>query len=311
MGITMGLLAYAKRTAQLLRRDKYLLLALLPCLLFKLVFNYIPMAGIVLAFRKFSYAHPIFGTEWVGLHYFKLFFRSPDAWPVIRNTLLINVYGLLFGFFAPVALALLFNEVRVKWFRKLAQTASYIPHFVSVVVLVGMMKLFLSPSSGMVNKVIAAFGGTPIYFFTEPEWFRTLFVASGIWQGVGWGSIIYLAAIAGIDAELYESSYMDGANRFRQMWHITLPGIRPVVILLLIYNIGGLLGSSTDKVLLMYNPLTYSTGDVLGTYLYRVGLLGDNFSLGVAIGLFNAVVGLLLLSIANWFGKRFANVGVM
>lgn len=309
--ISLRYLTSLRTAFKLIYRDRYLLMAILPCLAFKFIFNYIPMGGVVLAFRKFSYSNPIIGSDWVGLRYFEMFFNSPYAWRVIRNSLLINTYELIFGYFAPVILALLFNEIRRKAFRRFVQTVSYVPYFISVVVLVGMLKLFLSPSSGMVNSIIEALGGTAINFFALPEWFRTIFVASGIWQSVGWGSIIYLAAIAGIDRELYESSYMDGAGRFQQMWHITLPGIKYVIVLLLIFNIAGFLSVSTDKVLLMYNPLTYPTADVLGTYVYRAGLLGDNFSLGAAVGFFNSLSGLILLLIANWLGKRYSNVGVL
>jgi putative aldouronate transport system permease protein len=293
--------------------NKYLLIMIMPCIIFKLIFNYIPIYGLVLAFRKFDYSSPLIGVQWAnnyGFQYFIQFFSMPDAWKIIRNTLLINVYGLIFGFPAPVILALLLNEAKNGFLRKFTSTVSYIPNFISTVVLVGMLKLILSPGYGIINKIIVSLGGAQINFMASPEWFRTIFVSSGIWQTVGWGSVVYMASISGIDSEQYEAAFIDGASRLKRMLYITLPGIKNVIMILLIFYMGGMLSVSTEKVLLMYSPLVYETSDVIGTFLYRVGLLNANFSLGVALGLLESVAGLVLIIITNRMAKKYSDVGI-
>ena len=290
-------------------RDKLLLLMVLPCFLFLVVFRYIPMYGVILAFRRFDISNP-FGGEWVGLWYYRMFFSSRNAWVVIRNTFMLNFYGLLFGFPAPIILALLVNELRSEGFKRFTQVVSYLPHFVSVVVICSILHLALSPSSGFINNLLSRLGLKRIYFMIEPGWFRTIYIGSGIWQTVGWGSIIYMAAIAGISPTLYEAAVMDGASRIRQTLHITLPGIKHTIVILLILRMGHMLSVGAEKVLLLYSPLTYSKADVLSTYLYRVGLMAANYSLGTAIGLANSLVSLLLLIGVNYIARRYSEIGL-
>lgn len=290
-------------------RDRFLLLMCLPCVVFILIFRYVPMYGVILAFRRFTLKNP-FGGEWVGLWYFKMFFTSRNAWVVIRNTFMINFYGLVFGFPAPIILALLVNEVRSRWFRKTFQVISYLPHFISVVIIASILHLALSPSTGFVNNLLAAAGLKRIYFLVEPHWFRTIYISSGIWQGIGWGSIIYMAAIAGISPELYEAAVIDGAGRLRQTWSVTLPSIRNTIIILLILRMGSMLSVGAEKILLLYNPMTYEKADVLSTYLYRVGLVNANYSLGAAVGLANSIVSMILLIGVNRIARHYSGIGI-
>jgi putative aldouronate transport system permease protein len=218
---------------------------------------------------------------------------------VLRNTILLNVYGLVFGFPAPIILSLLLNEVRNRFFKRINQSILYIPHFMSWVILSGIFIQILSPSTGVVNQLISTLGGEPIYFMASDFWWPVVYVVSGIWQGVGWGTIIYLAAISGIDPELYEAARIDGAGRGAQMWHITLPCIKPTISILLILNLGGMLGSSWEKVYTLQNSAVYEVSDVLATYTYRLGILNSQFSFTTAVGLFNSVVSLLLIVAAN------------
>jgi putative aldouronate transport system permease protein len=290
-------------------RDRYLLLMALPCVVFILVFRYIPMYGVILAFKRFDISK-VFGSQWVGLYYFRLFFSSSSAWTVIRNTFVLNIWDVVFGFPAPIIFALLLNELRSTSFRRTTQIVSYMPHFISVVIIASLAYLALSPSTGFINHMIARLGLKPVYFMIEPAWFRPIYIGTGIWQEVGWGSIIYMAAIAGISPDMYEAAVMDGASRWQQTFRITLPTIMPTIIILLIFRMGSLLASGTEKVLLLYNPLTYNVSDVLGTYLYRVGLMNANYSLGTAIGLANSIVSLFLIVISNWIAKRVSEIGI-
>jgi len=290
-------------------RDRYLLLMAAPALAFVFLFRYVPMYGVILAFRRFEFTRP-FGGEWVGLWYFQMFFSSPSSWTVIRNTFMLNFWDLLLGFPAPILLALLMNEIGSRAFKRATQVISYLPNFISTVVVCSILYIILSPSTGFVNVLLGRIGISPIYFLTRPEWFRPVFILSGIWQSVGWGSIIYMAAITGISDELYEAAVMDGASRWRQTISITLPAIGSTIIVLLILRVGSMLGSNTEKVLLLYNPLTYDVSDVLGTYLYRMGLLNANYSLGTAIGLANSIVSLLLIASANWIARKVSRVGI-
>jgi len=286
-----------------LRRDWRLYsLALLP-LLFLLVFRYVPMLGNVIAFRRFQPGGSIFGEEWVGLRYVQMFLGDPTFWQVFTNTLVIGALTLLFCFPLPILLALLLNEVRVRWFKRFVQTVSYLPHFLSIVIVAGMVMQLLSVQ-GTVNQIVRAFGGEAVPFLQRAEWFRTIYVSSEVWQTVGWGTILYLAALTTIDENLYEAARIDGAGRLRQTWHVTLPGIRPTMVTLLILNIGTFMAVGFEKILLLYNPLTYPTADVISTYLYRIGLLSNNFSYAAAIGLFEAIIGLTLILSANAISRR-------
>lgn len=288
------------------RESKYLLLLALPCVLYFFIFHYIPMFGILISFQKYNLFRGVWHSEWVGFKYYEMFFQNPDFFKLLRNTFLLSFYTILFGFPAPILLALLLNELKHAIFKRFVQSVSYLPHFISNVVVVSMITVFLSPSGGIVNRVIESLGFSAVNWLILPEWFRTIYVASGIWQGIGWSSILYLAALTAIDPHLYEAAEMDGAGRFRRMWHISLPGILPVVIMLLILDIGHMLEVGFEKVFLLYNPATYETADIISTYVYRIGLLQGNYSYATAIGLFTGIVNLLLLVSANAFSRKIA-----
>jgi putative aldouronate transport system permease protein len=286
-----------------LRRDWQLYtLAIVP-LLFFLVFRYLPMLGNVIAFRRFIPGGNIFGESWVGLRYVKMFFSDPNFWHVFGNTMILGALTLVFCFPLPIVLALLLNEIRSRYFKRFVQTVSYLPHFLSIVIVAGMV-MQLTSVDGTVNQITRVFGTDPISFIQEPDWFRTLYVSSEVWQTVGWGTILYLAALTTIDTQLYEAARIDGANRWQQTWHVTLPGIRPTMITLLILNTGTFMAVGFEKILLLYNPLTYPTGDVISTYLYRVGLVSNNFSYAAAIGLLESIIGLTLILTANAIARR-------
>ncbi|KUO20714.1 ABC transporter permease [Streptomyces dysideae] len=286
-----------------LRRDWQLYsLAVLP-LLFFLVFRYLPMIGNVIAFRRFEPGGSIFGEQWVGLRYVEMFLSDPTFWQVFRNTLWMGALTLVFCFPIPIVLALLLNEVRRRSLKRFVQSVSYLPHFLSIVIVAGITMQMLAVD-GPVNHALGWFGHDPIRFIQEPGWFRTIYVGSEIWQTAGWGTILYLAALTTIDEDLYEAARIDGANRWQQIWHVTLPGIRPTMITLLILNVGTFLAVGFEKVLLLYNPLTYPTADVISTYLYRAGVESNSFSYAAAIGLFEAVIGLVLITSANQLSRR-------
>jgi putative aldouronate transport system permease protein len=288
---------------QALRRDWQLYsLAVLP-LVFFLVFRYLPMLGNVIAFRRYQPGGDLFGEYWVGLHYFQMFWNDPTFWRVFTNTLIIGGLSLAFCFVLPVVLALLLNEVRTRWLKGLVQTVSYLPHFLSIVVVAAIVLQIVSVD-GVINQALRGFGNDPIAFIQEPGWFRTIYVSSEVWQTVGWGTILYLAALTTIDTDLYEQARVDGANRWRQTWHVTLPGIRPTMVTLLILNVGTFLAVGFEKILLLYNPLTYPTADVISTYLYRVGIVSGSFSYAAAIGLFESLIGLFLVLMANTISRR-------
>ncbi|MFG1801569.1 ABC transporter permease [Micromonospora carbonacea] len=288
---------------QALRKDWQLYSLAVAPLLFFLVFRYLPMAGNVIAFRKFSPGGSLFGETWVGLRYIRLFLADPTFWDVFTNTLVLGTLTLLFCFPLPIVLALLLNEVRARRLKRFVQSVSYLPHFLSIVIVAAMV-MQLTSMDGTVNQIVRGLGGEAVPFLQRPEWFRTIYVSSEVWQTVGWGTILYLAALTTIDENLYEAARIDGANRWRQTWHVTLPGIRPTMVTLLILNIGTFMAVGFEKILLLYNPLTYPTGDVISTYLYRMGFESSNFSYAAAIGLFEAVIGLTLVLSANAISKR-------
>ena len=286
-----------------IKKHRYLYLMVLPGFLTLLVFHYFPMYGILVAFKDYSAVQGIWNSPWVGFKYFNTFFHDPMAYRVLRNTLLLGIYSLIWSFPAPIILALLFNELRNKYFKKFVQTVSYFPHFISVVIVAGMLKEFTA-RDGLFNQILAFFGKEPIMFLLEPEYFRTIFIASGIWQGVGFGTIIYLAAMSGIDPTLYDVAEVDGAGRWKKVVHITWPCIRPTTIILLIFSIGGILGTDFQKIILLYSPETYSVADVIGSYVYRQGILGAQYEYTTAIGLFMSVVSFIILYIANWVSRK-------
>ncbi|MBB5114835.1 ABC transporter permease subunit [Micromonospora echinospora] len=286
-----------------LRRDWQLYsLAVLP-LLFFLTFRYLPMLGNAIAFRRFQPGGSLFGEYWTGLRYFRLFFTDPTFWSVFTNTLVLGALTLVFCFPLPIVLALLLNEVRNRALKRFVQSVSYLPHFLSIVIVAAMVLQLLSVD-GTVNQMVSAVGGEPVPFMQQAGWFRTIYVSSEVWQTVGWGTILYLAALTTVDGDLYEAARIDGANRWRQTWHVTLPGIRPTMVTLLILNIGTFMAVGFEKILLLYNPLTYPTADVISTYLYRVGIVSGNLSYAAAIGLFESVIGLTLVLSANAISRR-------
>jgi putative aldouronate transport system permease protein len=279
-------------------RNRMIYFMLLPVVLYFAVFHYIPLYGAQIAFRDFSPTKGILKSAWVGLKHFSDFFSSYYFWRLVRNTLLINVYDLVFAFPAPIILALLLNEIRGRFFKRSIQTFTYLPHFVSMVVICGMIIDFLS-RDGIINNLLNLAGIQTIPFMTEPKWFRAVYVSTNIWQEVGWSSIIYLAALTAIDPELYEAAEMDGAKRFRKFWHITLPGIMATIIIMLILRMGRMMTVGFEKVLLLYNPSTYETADVVSTFVYRKGILEASYSYSAAVGLFNSVINFAMLLTMN------------
>lgn len=285
------------------KRNKYIYLMLLPVVLYYLIFHYGPMTGIVVAFKRFSPKYGIWGSEWVGLKYFKDFLTSIYFWRLFKNTLVINFYNLLFGFPAPIIFALLINEIRNKRFKKSVQTITYLPHFISVVVICGLLVDFTS-TNGIINDLIVFFGGERFNLLANSDLFRGIFVSSNIWQNIGWGTIIYLAALSAIDPGLYEAANIDGCGRFKQAIHITLPGIAPTIAILFIMRIGKMMQLGWQKIILLYSPLTYETADVISTFVYRKGLIEANYSYSSAVGLFNAIINFILLLSANKISRK-------
>lgn len=284
-------------------RGKYVYLMLLPVILYYIIFQYWPMIGIVIGFQNYIPGLGFFESPWVGFKHFIDFFHSFYFWRLIKNTFLLNFWLLIFGFPAPIILALLLNEVRQSWFKRTVQTVTYIPHFISMVVIVGIIKDFTA-TDGIINQLREILDRDTVTFLQIPEYFRTIYVSSDIWQSIGWSSIIYFAALSAVDPNLYEAAEMDGAGRFRKMWHITLPAIKPTIVILLILTIGNLLSSGFEKILLLYQPLTYETADVISTYVYRKGIEDSSFSFATAVGLFNTIVNFILLIIANTISKK-------
>lgn len=281
-----------------------LYLFLLPTVVFLALFAYQPMYGVQIAFKDFMASKGIWGSPWVGLEHFERFFQSYQFWTVINNTLGISLYELLVAFPIPIVLALLLNQMINQKFKRFVQTVTYAPHFISVVVLSGMVYLFLSPGNGIVNSFIEMAGGEPIFFLSKPELFKTIYVFSGIWQSAGWSTIIYMAALSGVNPELHEAAVVDGASKMRRLWHIDLPGIAPTIVILLILNIGNFMSVGFEKVFLLQNSLNLSASEIIPTYVYKVGLLGAEYSYSTAIGLFNATINCLLLIAVNTIVKK-------
>nr|WP_143160502.1 ABC transporter permease subunit [Clostridium grantii] len=281
----------------------------IPVLIYYLVFCYWPMYGLIISFKEFVPRLGINGSPWVGLKYFKEFFGSYYFLRLMKNTILINIYDLFWAFPAPIILALLMNEVRNKFFKKTVQTLTYLPHFISLVVVCGILIDFTA-SEGIINDIIVFFGGTSSNLLANPKFFRTIFVGSGIWQGIGWGSIIYLAALSGIDPSLYEACTIDGGGRWKQMLHITLPGIMSTIIILLILRLGQMMNVGFEKIILLYSPLTYETADVISSFVYRKGLLEFNYSYSTAVGFFNSIINFVLLFSANKISKKYSETSL-
>ncbi len=282
----------------------------IPGLVFLIIFRYTPMYGVVIAFKDYNIIQGVLDSPWIGFEHFRHLFAYDEFPKVIRNTLIISLMKLVIGFPAPIILAILINEMGNVFFKRTIQTITYIPHFISWVVVGGIFIDILSPGSGIVNSVIQAFGGEPIFFMADPNKFRWILVLSEIWKETGWAAIIYLAAILGINTELYQASIMDGANRFKQIWHIMIPGIRSTIIVILLLRIGHLLDAGLEQVLIMYNPAVYDVSDIIDTYVFREAFGKMEFGLTAAAGLFKSVIGCMLLVTANWFARRMGEEGV-
>ncbi|MFR4352970.1 MAG: ABC transporter permease [Roseburia sp.] len=293
-----------------IKRDKALLLIILPVVIHYLIFFYYPMYGNIIAFKDYSPAKGIMDSDWAGFTYFIQFFNSPYFFRVLKNTVLISVYSILWGFPIPIIFALMTNDLKAGAYKRIVQAVSYIPYFISTVIICGMIVTFLSPSNGIVNTIIEFFGGDTINFLMEPKWFKTVFIASGIWQGFGWSAIIYLAALTGVSPELYEAAKIDGATRFQRARHISLPCIMPTIVVTFILQIGTLMSIGYEKIILLYNPVTLEAADVISSYTYRTGLVEGNYSFASAVGLFNSAINLILVIIANRMSKKVSEVSL-
>ncbi len=293
-----------------LRRDWQLYVLLLPTVIWLLVFLYKPMYGLQIAFKDYSIFKGVAGSPWIGLEHFQTLFASEGFLRALKNTIIISFYSLLFGFPAPIFLALMFNEILNRKFKSTAQTIVYLPHFISSVIIAGIVITAFSPSAGIVNTILGWFGMDSIYFLTKPEWFRPIFIGTTIWQEAGFQSIVYLAAIAGVSPTLYESAVVDGATRWQMMWKITVPSILPTIIIMLIIRIGNMLEVSFEMIILLYQPSTYATADVVNTFIYRQGLQNGQYDFAAAAGLFNAVVAFVLVIGANTISKRYSRTSL-
>lgn len=290
-------------------RNRSLYILVLPVIVFYILFNYKPIYGAIIAFQDYVPRLGISGSEWVGLANFKRFFSDIYFGRLMKNTLLLSVYDILFGFPAPIILALLLNEIHNKFFKNVTQTITYLPHFISMIVVCGMLTDF-SLSTGLFNDIIEFFGGERHPLLQDPKLYRTIYIASGIWQQVGWGTIIYLSALAGVDSQLYEAAEIDGATKWKQTLHVTLPGIAPTIITMFILKIGKLMSMGYEKTILLYNPSTFETADIISSYVYRIGLLEQDWSYSTAIGLFNSVINFVLLILANKLSKKFSETSL-
>lgn len=292
-----------------LLKNKYLYIMAIPVILYYLIFCYLPMGGLVIAFKQYEINKGILASRWVGLKYFKEFFSGIYFRRIFGNTLLISFYDILFGFPAPVIFALLLNEVRGQKFKKTVQTITYLPHFISLVVICGMIVDFFG-RTGIISVMLSAFTGEPKNYMSDPKYFRRIYVITNIWQNIGWDSIIYIAAIAGIDQEMYEAAVIDGAGRFRQIVSITIPGMASTIIIMLIMRIGQMLNVGYEKIILLYNSGTYETADVISSYVYRMGLANSRYSYSTAVSMFQSVINFILLLGANTLSRKFSETSL-
>lgn len=286
-----------------------LYIMIIPLILYYFIFHYIPMFGLIISFQNYTPSRGIWGSDFVGLKNFASFFGSPYFWQLLRNTVRISVTQLLFSFPAPIVLALLINEIRSKRFRQVTQTLSYLPHFISLAVVCGMIKDF-TLDTGIINDIVAFFGGERKSMLTDPKLFVPIYIVSDVWQHLGWNSIIYISALAGIDQQLYEAAQIDGASKWKQMIHVTLPGIIPTIVIMFLLKIGNVLNVGFEKIILLYNPLTYETADVLSSFIYRRGLQEFNWGYSTAAGMFNSVINTLLLIVANKISSKTAETAL-
>ncbi|WP_234534429.1 ABC transporter permease [Paenibacillus pseudetheri] len=305
MGLPRG-----SRVKDRLIRDRYLYVLALPGLLFFLIFKYLPIWGLALAFKNYSPYLGFWDSEWVGFKYFHEFFTNPDFWILFRNTMAISLLNIVFFFPIPIILSLLINEVRSHHFKKTIQTIIYLPHFLSWVIIAGICFIVLGQSGGIINKIIVEFGGQPVGFLTEPNFFWALLTAQSIWKEAGWGTIIFLAALAGVNQDLYEAAQIDGANRWKQMLNVTLPAIKSTIIVLLILRLGQVMEVGFEQIYLMMSAPVASVADVFDTYVYRTGIQNGRFSYATVVGIFKSVVGLVLVVTANRLAKKFGEEGL-
>ncbi|WP_301877858.1 sugar ABC transporter permease [Paenibacillus sp. 11B] len=292
------------------RKNYTLYLFLLVPVLYFIIFKYIPMAGNVLAFRKYVPGQSYFGVKWEGFKYFEMFLQDPQFWNAFKNTLVLSFVTLLITFPLPIIFSLFLNEINGKYFKKVAQSVTIIPKFLSAVVVIMILNTLLSPSNGIVNLLLEKIGIGSIYFLNEASWFRPVYIVSEIWQFLGWNSIIYMAVLASADQQQYEAAMVDGASRLQQTFHITMPLLLPTIAINLIIAVGNILNLGFEKILLMYTPSTYDTSDIIQTFVYRIGLIGNNFSYGTAVGLFQSVISLLLLWMTNKITKKYWGSGL-
>ena len=296
--------SFWKRLGRRMANDWQLYILLLPAVIYFFFYNYLPMYGVQIAFRDFKAAFGITGSKWVGVKHFTDFFNAYYFERLLSNTILLNVFGLLCGFPIPIVMAILLNQFERPRLKKFTQTAIYVPHFISTVVMAGILYLFLSPTSGIINRMIVSLGGESTYFMIEPKWFRPLFIISDVWQHAGWNTILYIATLTSISPELYEAATIDGANKRQKIFHIDIPHLLPIATMMLILNCGSLLGSNTDKALLMQTPGNMQTSDIIGVYVYEMGLAKAQFSYTAAIGLFVNVINFVMILTVNWASKR-------
>lgn len=287
-----------------MKRNLVLYLFIAPAAIYYLLFHYAPMYGTLIAFQDYNPFKGMTSSPWVGFKHFQAFFDSIYFFRLVRNTLLIGLYTIVFGFTIPIVFAILLHEVKNSKFRNVIQSVSYLPHFISTVVVAGLIVNFLSPSTGFVNGIIELLGGTRIDFLRDPGWFRTIYVSSGVWQTVGWSSIIYFASLTGISPSLYEAAEMDGASRWDKIWHISLPGIKPTIITILLLDLGRVMDVGFEKVYLLYSSATYETADVLSTYVYRAGLEQQQYSFASSVGLFNSFLTFVFIIVCNRLARR-------
>ena len=302
--------SFGSRLARDLVKNYGLYLLLVPAILFYTLFCYKPLYGAIIAFKRYVPTKGIIASPWVGLTHFEAFFGSYYFWRLLRNTLTISLSSLVIGFPAPIIFALLLNELRSERFKKIVQTVTYLPHFISMVVMCSMIILFLSPSSGVLNRIIEILGGQSVYFMGKPEYFKTIYVLSGVWQNTGWSSIIYMAALSGIDPQLHEAATIDGASRLQRVWHINLPGILPTAVILLIMNCGSLMSIGFEKAFLLMNDLNRAAAEIISTFVYQRGLIDRNYSSAAAIGLFNSVVNLAIILFVNKVANKVSGSGL-
>lgn len=294
-----------------IRMNKGLYILILPIVLFLFIFNYLPMGGIVLAFERFTPKNGVFFSEWVGLKHFISFFTSVYFVRILKNTLVLSMLSLIIGFPMPIIFALMLNEVEHEWFKKCIQVVSYMPNFISTVVIAGIIIDFVA-AKGLITQIMVKVGllSEGKNLLTISSYFRPIMILSDLWQGTGFGSILYLATLSGINQELYEAATIDGAGRWKQTWHVTLPGIAPTITIMLIMRIGGLLSANSDKILLLYSPLIYDVSDVIGTFTYRKGLIEQDYGYSSAVGLFNSVIGMILLCISNGVSRKIGDTSL-